>query len=208
MPPRERGTYQIYLAMVSTAANVGSPIIGGQVVANASWRWLFIVEGGYGWVPADPADVCAWFWIARDRRGTLVGVVRVVPAQSAFPHEELFARHLAEPSMHAMRGRLGSLNSLAVDAAWRRRECVDERGCTGTAAALLLQRCVAECPGVGIAAMVATAQTTISVRALMRVGFHVIDPPARTHLHPRFVMCNVGAVLDPRFEPAIRSVLG
>lgn len=149
-----------------------------------------------GLTPADPGDVRAWFWLARAHDGRLIGIVRVVPVQPLFPHEELFAHHLMLAAVQAMRPRLGSLNSLAVDAQWRRQECRDERGRAGTVAALLLRRCLAECPRLAVDALVATAQTTISVRALMRAGFHVIDPPARTHLHGAFVMCNVGVVLE------------
>lgn len=151
----------------------------------------------------DPADRRAWFWLARSREGRLVGVVRVVPIQPQCPHEELFARHLANAAVQAMRSRLGSLNSLAVDSHWRRQLCTDDRGRTGTVAALLLRRCLAECPGLGMDAVLATAQTTISVRALMRAGFHVIDAPVRTHLHPSFAMCNVGVVIEHADHAAV-----
>ncbi len=41
VPPRQRVSYQGYFAIVATAANVLGPVLGGQVVAHASWRWLF-----------------------------------------------------------------------------------------------------------------------------------------------------------------------
>jgi EmrB/QacA subfamily drug resistance transporter len=44
VPPRQRASYQGYFAMNSMAANMLGPIIGGQVVAHASWRWLFFVN--------------------------------------------------------------------------------------------------------------------------------------------------------------------
>jgi hypothetical protein len=64
-------------------------------------------------------------------------------------------------------------------------------------ASLLLDACVAGCAGRGLQALVATAQTVVSARALMRAGFRVIDPPVRTLLHAGFTMCNVGIVLTP-----------
>ena len=42
VPPRQRVSYQGYFAIISTAANVLGPVVGGQVVAHASWRWLFV----------------------------------------------------------------------------------------------------------------------------------------------------------------------
>ena len=67
-------------------------------------------------------------------------------------------------------------------------------------------------------AIVATAQTVVSARALMRAGFRVIDPPVRTPLHADFTMCNVGIVLRPAdmnalaaakyFDDCQRRVLG
>lgn len=44
VPPRQRVSYQGYFAIISTAANILGPVIGGQVVAHASWRWLFVVN--------------------------------------------------------------------------------------------------------------------------------------------------------------------
>jgi len=44
VPPRQRASYQGYFAMNSMAANMLGPVIGGLVVAHASWRWLFFVN--------------------------------------------------------------------------------------------------------------------------------------------------------------------
>jgi len=44
VPPRQRVSYQGYFAIVATAANVLGPVVGGQVVAHASWRWLFLAH--------------------------------------------------------------------------------------------------------------------------------------------------------------------
>jgi EmrB/QacA subfamily drug resistance transporter len=44
VPPRLRARNQGYFAIVFTLASVGGPVIGGFVVAHASWRWLFLVN--------------------------------------------------------------------------------------------------------------------------------------------------------------------
>ncbi|HSC62227.1 MAG TPA: MFS transporter [Caldimonas sp.] len=42
--PRLRARNQSYFALIFTLASVGGPVIGGLVVHNASWRWLFLVN--------------------------------------------------------------------------------------------------------------------------------------------------------------------
>jgi len=42
--PRLRARNQSYFAIIFTLASVGGPVIGGFVVHNASWRWLFLVN--------------------------------------------------------------------------------------------------------------------------------------------------------------------
>jgi EmrB/QacA subfamily drug resistance transporter len=44
VPPRLRARNQGYFAIIFTLASVGGPVIGGLVVHNASWRWLFLVN--------------------------------------------------------------------------------------------------------------------------------------------------------------------
>lgn len=44
VPPRQRVSYQGYFAVLSMTANILGPVVGGQVVAHASWRWLFAVN--------------------------------------------------------------------------------------------------------------------------------------------------------------------
>lgn len=44
VPPRERARFQGYFALVFTAASISGPVVGGLVVSNASWRWLFIAN--------------------------------------------------------------------------------------------------------------------------------------------------------------------
>ena len=42
--PRERGRYQGYIAATFAVATVVGPLLGGLLVENASWRWVFFVN--------------------------------------------------------------------------------------------------------------------------------------------------------------------
>ena len=42
--PRERARFQGYFAALFSLASIGGPLIGGLVVSQASWRWLFLVN--------------------------------------------------------------------------------------------------------------------------------------------------------------------
>jgi EmrB/QacA subfamily drug resistance transporter len=44
IPPRERGRYQGYFGAVFGFASVVGPLVGGLLVENASWRWVFYVN--------------------------------------------------------------------------------------------------------------------------------------------------------------------
>jgi EmrB/QacA subfamily drug resistance transporter len=44
IPPRDRGRYQGYFGAVFGAASVLGPLIGGFLVDQASWRWVFYVN--------------------------------------------------------------------------------------------------------------------------------------------------------------------
>jgi len=44
IPPRQRGRYQGYFGAVFGASSVLGPLIGGVLVDNASWRWVFYVN--------------------------------------------------------------------------------------------------------------------------------------------------------------------
>ena len=44
VPPRERIRFQGYFALVFTTASIGGPVLGGFVVSQVSWRWLFFAN--------------------------------------------------------------------------------------------------------------------------------------------------------------------
>ena len=166
---------------------------------------VFVVEQGWagldsaaepGLTAPDPADVHAWFWLAWSPAGALAGAVRVRAVRDVFPHEELFRHHLDRPEVTAVRPWLGTLNSLVVDGSWRQRPCTADGREPRPVSSHLLRAAVAGSRTAGLRAIVATAQTSISARALMRAGFRVIDPPLLTALHPVFPMCNLGLSLS------------
>jgi N-acyl-L-homoserine lactone synthetase len=160
-------------------------------------EWVALADADEpGLTSWDPVDAHAWFWLAWSDGGTLVGAVRVRAVSDVFPHEELFRHHLRRPEVASVRPWMGTLNSLVVAADWRRRPCLTRGGELGTVAGHLLSAAVAGSRTAGLRAIVATAQTHISARALMRAGFRVIDAPAHTSLHPVFPMCNVGLSLS------------
>jgi len=44
VPPRDRGKYQGLIGSVFAAASIVGPLIGGFIVDNTSWRWIFFVN--------------------------------------------------------------------------------------------------------------------------------------------------------------------
>jgi EmrB/QacA subfamily drug resistance transporter len=44
VPPRDRGRYQGLIGAVFAAASIIGPLIGGFIVDNGSWRWIFYVN--------------------------------------------------------------------------------------------------------------------------------------------------------------------
>src|SRR3989440_7613769 len=44
VPPRDRGRYQGLIGAVFAAASIIGPLVGGVIVDNFSWRWIFYVN--------------------------------------------------------------------------------------------------------------------------------------------------------------------
>jgi MFS family permease len=44
IPPRDRGRYQGLIGSVFAAASIIGPVVGGFIVDNFSWRWIFYVN--------------------------------------------------------------------------------------------------------------------------------------------------------------------
>jgi EmrB/QacA subfamily drug resistance transporter len=44
VPPRDRGRYQGLIGSVFAGASIIGPLVGGFIVDNASWRWIFYVN--------------------------------------------------------------------------------------------------------------------------------------------------------------------
>jgi EmrB/QacA subfamily drug resistance transporter len=48
LPPRERGRYSGYFGAVFGVTSIAGPLVGGFLVDNASWRWVFYVNIPFG----------------------------------------------------------------------------------------------------------------------------------------------------------------
>jgi EmrB/QacA subfamily drug resistance transporter len=48
LPPRERGRYSGYFGAVFGVTSIAGPLVGGFLVDNASWRWVFYVNLPFG----------------------------------------------------------------------------------------------------------------------------------------------------------------
>jgi EmrB/QacA subfamily drug resistance transporter len=44
VPPRERGRYQGYIGSVFAVSTIAGPLVGGFIIDNFSWRWIFYVN--------------------------------------------------------------------------------------------------------------------------------------------------------------------
>ena len=63
VPPRDRGRYQGLIGAVFAAASIIGPAVGGFIVDNTSWRWIFYVNLPVGGV----ALIVIWITMPRRR---------------------------------------------------------------------------------------------------------------------------------------------
>src|SRR6476619_8537605 len=63
VPPRDRGRYQGLIGGTFAAASIAGPLVGGFIVDNASWRWIFYVNLPVGGL----ALIVIWITMPRRR---------------------------------------------------------------------------------------------------------------------------------------------
>jgi hypothetical protein len=145
----------------------------------------------------DVHDAHASFFRAEEG-STLVGIVRSLRTELAFPHRELFERHLRATGLGHRLDTVGTLNALAVIRSERRQLFLDDAtGRIGTAATLLLGASIDDFVDNGISIVLATVLSLVSARTFMSAGFRVLDTPVLSH-DGGFSLANVGAVLRSR----------
>ena len=66
VPPRDRGRYQGLIGAVFAASSIAGPAVGGFIVDNTTWRWVFLVNLPIGAL----ALVVIWFTMPRRARLT------------------------------------------------------------------------------------------------------------------------------------------
>ena len=185
-------------------ANSASADRGQYLRWNACRREVFEVELGWKLPPdvpgqlVDAHDAHATFFRAEEG-SALIGIVRSLRTELAFPHKAFFEQHLRATGLGRRLETVGTLNALAVIRSQRRRQFVDDgTGRTGTTAALLLDASIDDFVDHGISFVFATVLSLVSARTFMSVGFRVLDTPVPSHDNPGFALANVGAVLRRR----------
>jgi len=79
VPPRERPRFQGYFAANFTLASLAGPLVGGYVVAHASWRWLFLVN-----IPLMALALWRVSRLPSSVRGAAAGMATDVPGAVTF----------------------------------------------------------------------------------------------------------------------------
>jgi EmrB/QacA subfamily drug resistance transporter len=84
VPPRERGRYVGFLTSVFAFAAVAGPLVGGFIVDNASWRWLFTINIPLGIIALFVTSVALRVpFNRRDRRIDWLGAILLVAGVTA-----------------------------------------------------------------------------------------------------------------------------
>lgn len=105
LSPRERGRYVGYMAGTYGIATVLGPFVGGAIVDNTSWRWIFFMMMPFGVLAIALAQVNLKLpFTRRDRSIDYAGVVLMALWVSAFVlYAELGGSHgFASPRMLAL----------------------------------------------------------------------------------------------------------
>jgi N-acyl-L-homoserine lactone synthetase len=178
---------------------------------NACRQEVFGVE--MGWRLVQDADAAPWqevndahaTFFSAEKQSQIIGIVRNLRTEFAFPHRELFEAHLLATGLDRALGIVGTVNALAVVPGERRRLFATKTGHRGTAAALLLASSLEDFERDGTRVVLATVLSMVSARTFMRAGFRLLDLPAPSPNDPRFILANIGKVLDVAHTNALVS---
>ncbi len=144
----------------------------------------------------DPFDRGARLFMAETADREPVGILRALVADTAFPHQEMFAHDLECTGLTGRTSIIGTLNALAVLPSHRGRlyRSVSDT-MVGTVAHLLLRSALKDLESRGVQAVFATVLGVRSARSFLRVGFRLLGPPQGMPGQERFIVANVGVVL-------------
>lgn len=85
IPPRERGRYQGYFGAVFAFSSVIGPLLGGFLVDQASWRWVFYVNLPVGAIALFVVNrVLHLDFVARRTKVDVLGALLIVTGVSLF----------------------------------------------------------------------------------------------------------------------------
>ena len=125
--PRERGRYQGYIAAAFAAATVIGPLVGGLLVDEASWRWVFYVNLPIG--AAALAGLRLRLPAARGERPEhpldATGAALLAGATSAFMLTCIWGGDRYAWDSTQILGLIGATVVLAVALVWRERRVAD-----------------------------------------------------------------------------------
>lgn len=79
VPPRERGRYVGFITSIFTVSSVIGPLIGGFIVDNTSWRWIFLINLPIGCVALIVTNKAFKFpFIAKKQKIDYIGATLLV----------------------------------------------------------------------------------------------------------------------------------